>query len=48
MYPFLWRIKKSGNVKRRNVHHGMVANAIAIVEGYGCKGMLLQFLTEDP
>ena len=48
MFPFILKNKKGGNVKRRNVHHGMVANAIAIVEGHGGKGMLLQFLTEDP
>ena len=31
-FPFLWRIKKNGNVKRKNVQHGKVANVIAIIK----------------
>jgi len=31
----LWGIKKSGNVKRRNVQRGKVANVSAIIEMVG-------------
>ena len=34
IFPFLWKIKKSGNLKRRNVQHGKVVNLIAIIEYY--------------
>ena len=36
------KVKKSGNVKRRNVHHGKAASVIAIIEGYEYKGIQSQ------